>query len=199
MNSIFKFGLFVVLFLYGPSCTVYTEKQTEALSKVVYASKDSINAARIDLADQYITEATRIVKPPKQRIEIQSVYKKETTNTKDKPTILVSEKRVVIIPEKYKQDLVIVVGSEEYQKLLADKETYEQIKKDNDELLEAKKTVDDELIRQSEFRDKMVKDLNVMQRKIAEKDLIILHRDIMIVCLLATFGAGIYFKLKGII
>lgn len=199
MNSIFKIGLFCVLLLSGPSCTVYTEKQSDALSKVVYASKDSIDAARIDLADQYITEATRIVRPPKQRITIEAVYKKEINNVKDKPTILVSEKRIVIIPEKYKNDLVIVVKSEEYNQLLADKETFEQIKKDNIDLLEAKKTIDEELIRQTEFRDKMVKDLNTMQRKLVEKDIAILHRNIAIFCLLTTFGVGIYFRMKGII
>lgn len=197
MKTIFKAVLFCFVLFGAPSCTVYTEKQTEALSKVVYASKDSIDAARIDLADQYITEATRIVKPPKKRIEIEAVYKKETNTTVK--SIVVSEKRVMIIPEKYKNDLVVVVKSEEYQNLLADKETFEQIKKDHADLAEAKKVIDDELIKQSEYRDKMVKDLNVMQRKLAEKDLIILHRDIMIVCLLATFGAGVYFKLKGII
>ena len=42
-----------ILFLV--SCTVYTEKQSEALSQSVYATKDSIDYARIDLDDSYST------------------------------------------------------------------------------------------------------------------------------------------------
>ena len=57
------------LFLYG--CTIYTEKQSKALSQTVYATKDSLDVARIDLADSYINQAVKIVKPPKKRIDVQ--------------------------------------------------------------------------------------------------------------------------------
>ena len=196
MGAVFKAIFFCFLLLSNLSCSVYTEKQSEALSRVVYASKDSIDAARIDLADQYIVEATRIVRPPKERISIEAVYK---TPTIVKPTIVVSKQKVVIIPEKYKNDEIIVVNSKEYQTLLEDKSIYNQIKLDNEEITEAKKSVDRELIRQLEYKDKIIKDMNVMQRKLVEKDLIILHRNIMIVCLFAVFGAGVYFKVKGIL
>jgi hypothetical protein len=198
MKTVFKAAFLCLLLFCQLSCTVYTEKQSEALSRVVYASKDSVDAARFDLVDQYTIEATRIVRPPKQRIQIASVYKKQEQRgvTKDRvPT----NQRVVVIPQQYKNDLVIVVKSDEYQKLLEDRTTFEQFKQDHEQLTQAKQAVDQELIQQTEYRDKMVKDLNTMQRKLAEKDLIILHRNIMIVCLLATFGAGVYFKLKGII
>lgn len=195
MKTIVKAVFLFSLLFCQLSCTVYTEKQSETLARVVYASKDSIDAARIDLADQYVSEATRIVRPPKNRIEIQSIYKKEASVVSKKS----NNQRVVVIPEKYKNDFVIVVKSDEYQKLLEDQSTFEIIKKDHEELIQAKKTVDNELIKQSEYRDKMVRDLNTMQRKLAEKDLIILHRNIMIVCLLATVGAGAYLKMKGIL
>lgn len=68
-------ALFAIVFLSG--CTVYTEKQTEAVSQTVYATKDSIDNARIDLAEQYINETARLVKPPKNRINIQPVYTDE--------------------------------------------------------------------------------------------------------------------------
>jgi hypothetical protein len=117
---------FAILLL--TSCTVYTEKQSEALSRSVYATKDSLDNARLDLADTYVNESVRIVKPPKKRIEIQPVYKKTTIDTissqsKVKPTII-NKQRVLIIPEKYKNDTVVVVSSEEYQQLLKDKETF---------------------------------------------------------------------------
>ena len=120
--------------MFSTSCTIYTEKQSEALSRTVYATKDSIDAARIDLADKYANESTRIVKPPKKRIDVQPVYKKNIDNissqSKVRPTVI-NKQRVVIIPEKYRNDTVVVVSSEEYQQLLKDKETYEQIEKDN--------------------------------------------------------------------
>lgn len=200
MNFAVKAVLICFLLLYSPSCSVYTEKQSEALSKVVYASKDSIDAARIDLADYYVTEATRIIRPPKQRIEVQPIYKKEESAviSSTKPTTL-SSKRVVVIPEKYRNDLVVVVKSEDYQKLLADKDILEQFKRDNAELLEAKKTVDEELIKQAEYKDQIIKDINNLQKQIAEKDLKILQRNIVILGLFAVVGVGVYLKVKQIL
>lgn len=187
------------------SCTVYTEKQSEALSRVVYASKDSMDAARIDLADRYVTETTRIVRPPKNRILIDSVYKKidhhintVSSNSKHDP-VPVSKQRTVIIPEKYRNDTVIVVNTEEYSQLLKDKEIFIQIQKDTIDLLDAKKQVDAELIRQMDNRDKMINDLNIMQKKLVEKDLAILQRNIIILGLLAAIGGATYLRIKGIL
>ena len=197
-----KLFLFCFVLLSLNSCTVYTEKQSEALSRSVYATKDSLDNARLDLADNYINESTRIVKPPKKRIDIQPVYKKNidtiSSQSKIKPTI-VNKQRVLIIPEKYKNDTVVVVSSEEYQLLLKDKEIYAQIEKDNDSLIETKKIVDEELIRQMENNDKMVKDLNIMQRKLVEKDLTILQKNVVIVLLLVSIVGATYLRIKGIL
>ncbi len=201
MHDIIKVFLVLSLVLFTTSCTVYTEKQSEALSSSIYAAKDSMDVARIDLADKYVAESTRLVKPPKKRIDIQSVYKKSvdiSSNGKLNQASVVKQ-RVVVIPEKYRTDAVIVVSSAEYQKLLEDKETYEQIKKDNLSLVEVKAAVDSELIRQTDNRDKMVNDLNIMQKKLIEKDLAILRRNIFIVALIGTIGAGAYLRLKGIL
>lgn len=200
MHSIIRAFLILNLVLFATSCTVYTEKQSQALSSSIYAAKDSMDAARIDLADKYVEESTRLVRPPKKRIDIQSVYKKNTnvvSNNKTKTTA--SKQRVVIVPEKYKADDVIVVSSAKYQTLLEDKETYEQIKKDNANLIDVKKSVDAELIRQMDNKDKMINDLNVMQKKLIEKDLAILRRNIFIVVLIGSIGAGVYLRLKGIL
>jgi hypothetical protein len=199
MRNLFILSFFILLLT---SCTVYTEKQSEALSRSVYATKDSLDNARLDLADNYINETTRIVKPPKKRIDIKPVYKKtiDTISSQSKlsPTII-NKQRVLIIPEKYKNDTVVVVSSEEYQQLLKDKETYEQIEKDNKILIETKQLVDQELIRQMEFNEKMVKDLNIMQKKLVEKDLAILKRNIIIVVLLASIVGATYLRIKGIL
>jgi len=201
-----KAGLLFLSFLLLSSCTVYTEKQSEALSKVVYASKDSMEAARVDLADKYVNETTRLVKPPKNRIKIESVYQKsvqqhiETIGSgSNREPIPVNKQRMVIIPEKYRADTVVVVSTEEYQRLLKDKETFAQIQRDNEGLMEAKQVVDNELIRQTENRDKMINDLNLMQKKLVEKDLAILRRNIIIVMLIAAMGGATYLRIKGIL
>jgi hypothetical protein len=191
---------FLIFILSG--CTIYTEKQSEALSRVVYATKDSLETARVDLADKYSTESTRLVKPPKNRIDVRAVYKKNidnvTSSNKATPTII-NKQRVIVVPEKYKNDSLVVVSSEEYQQLLKDKETFAQIEKDNAALIEIKQVVDNELIKQSEYNDKMVRDLNSMQRKLVEKDLAILQRNITIILLMLTIGAGVYLRIKGIL
>ena len=196
-----NFIIFFLIFIFS-GCTVYTEKQSEALSRVVYATKDSLESARIDLADRYSTESTRLVKPPKNRIDVKAVYKKNIDNVtsinKVTPTII-NKQRVIVVPEKYKNDTLVVVSSEEYQQLLKDKETFAQIEKDNAQLIETKNVVDQELVRQMEYNDKMVRDLNLMQRKLVEKDLAILQRNIIIVTLMVSIAAAIYLRIKGIL
>lgn len=196
-----NFVIFFLIFIFS-GCTVYTEKQSEALSRVVYATKDSLESARIDLADKYSTESTRLVKPPKNRIDVKAIYKKNidniTSSNKATPTII-NKQRVIVVPEKYKNDTLVVVSSEEYQQLLKDKETFAQIEKDNAQLIETKNVVDQELIRQMEYNDRMVRDLNLMQRKLIEKDLAILQRNIIIVTLLGSVAVGIYLRIKGIL
>ena len=194
--------LFVVFCFLFSSCTIYTEKQSQALSRTVYATRDSLDQARIDLADKYSTEATRLVKPPKKRVEIPPVYKKTipviSSQSKNSPEYI-NKQRVLIIPEKYKSDTVVVVSSAEYEELLKDKETFAQIKKDFENLTEVRDQVDQELIRQMEYNDKMIKDLNIMQKKLVEKDLAILQRNVVIIALLLTIGGATYLRIKGIL
>lgn len=198
MITITRIFLLWALLFGATSCmTVYTEKQSEALSRVVYATKDSLDSARIDLADSYSTEATRIVRPPKERITIQTVYKKPSA-------IIVSggnssSQRVVVIPSKYKDDIVVVVSSAEYEELLKDKEAFEAFKIDHELLVKAKQEVDNELIQQAEHRDQMVKDLNSMQKKLVELKLSLLKHRLIILGLSVAIAAGIYLRMKGIL
>jgi hypothetical protein len=165
-----------------------------------------MESARIDLADKYITETTRLVRPPKNRIKIESVYQKSVQqhietlgSSSNRDPIPVNKQRMVIIPEKYRSDTVVVVSTDEYQRLLKDKETFAQIQRDNEGLSEAKDLVDSELIRQMDNRDKMINDLNAMQKKLVEKDLAILQRNIIIMGLLAAIGGATYLRIKGIL
>lgn len=200
MNKYFLFLIFLLL----PACAVYTEKQSQALSRAVYATRDSFEKARVDLATTYASEAARIVKPPKNKIEIVPIYKTVTipvvaSSAKPGVKAQVNKQRILVIPAEYKNDTVVVVNSEEYQQLLKDKETFEQLKKDYEQTLKFKSEVDDELARQEAYANKMVQDLNRMQKQLVEKDLAILKRNIIIVILLLTIGGATYLRIKGIL
>lgn len=182
-----KTCLLLSLLLTG--CTVYTEKQSEALSQNVYATSDSLSVARVDLAYYYSDQSTRLVKPPKKRIDIQSIYRPTNTDAKE---------RVVVIPEQYKNDKVVAVNTAEYQTLLKDKNIAEQLKKDNANLIKARSNTDQEIIKQKKFNDKMINDLNSMQKKLIQKDLTILKLTITLIALLGIIGVYIYLRIKGL-
>lgn len=176
------------------SCTVYTEKQSEVASQAVYATKDSIDLARFDLAEDYINQTTALIKPPKNRIRVDAIYQKPVSvNSVTGDT----KQRVVLVPEKYKNDKVIIVNSTDYETLITDKEVVNTLKKNNDALIKAKANVEKEQIKQKEMGDKMVKDLNIMQKKLVEKDLAILWRNIVIVVLSLLIAGMLYLRFKG--
>jgi len=186
-----KILLLTALFVTG--CTYYTEKQSEALSQNVYATNDSLNKARVDLAYYYSDQTTRLVKPPKKKIDIQPIYQAGDV-VKDAKA---GEKtRVVIVPSQYKGDKVVVVDSVEYQDLLKVKAIAEQLKKDNTNLANAKENTDKELAKQAEYTNKMIKDLNHLQSEVYKKDLAILWRNIIIVSLLVLIGGYIYLRMN---
>jgi len=82
MKYLVKFGIVGFLLAFTmPGCTVYTEKQTEAVSRTVYATKDSIDNARIELAEEYINQTIKLIKPPKNRITIEPIYTYEGSLT----------------------------------------------------------------------------------------------------------------------
>lgn len=181
--------LFALLFLFS-GCAIYTEKQTQAVSQSVYATKDSIDLARIDLAESYINETTKLINPPKKRIQISAVYQKPIQ-------VNDSKQRIVIVPEQYKSDKVVVVNSADYDNLLKDKDIAIQLKKDNEILTKAKSEFDAERTKQQEMQNKMVRDLNAMQKKLVEKDLAILWRNIIIVALLGVIGGYVYIRMNS--
>ena len=186
MNKL-KAVLFGLLFgLSG--CTVYTEKQSEAVSENVYAANDSLSKARIDLAQFYSNETTKFIKPPKNPIKIDSIYKK----TEDKK----SSQRVVIVPRDYDNQESIAIGSEKYNELLKDSQIKKQLEQDNATKESQLQKNNQELVKQKEMSDKMVKDLNILQKKLLEKDLAILWRNIIIAILSLLIAAFIYIKVS---
>jgi len=200
-----KIIIILISVLFLNSCTVYTEKQSEALSRTVYATKDSIDSARVDLAEEYANQSVRIVKPPKNRIPIQAVYSSVKEGVGSLGSSAYNEKsdknnnRIVIVPAKYNKQTVVVVSSKEYEELLKEKKIFNQIQSDYDILQKEIKKVDSELTRQEDYNNKMIADLNKMQKQLVEKDLAILKRNIVIVILVASMIGGIYLRMKGIL
>lgn len=68
-----------VWFLVSCQHTRYIEKTSEPLSQTVWATKDSIDYGRFDLADKYINQAIKLIPAPEKRIEIKPIM----VNTKD--------------------------------------------------------------------------------------------------------------------
>jgi hypothetical protein len=202
------------------SCTFYTEKQSEALSQSSYAVNDSIEHGRFDLAEKYSEQVVRIVKPPKKRIVINPVLENLPSTTRspqslDTPSLstnstpslsiysssptLSERRRVVIVPEKFKNEPVVAVNSLEYEKLLLDQEIHKQLQKDHENLLKNKQEVDQELNKQERYNSQMIKDLNKMQKQLLEKDLAILKRNIIIAVMGLVMGLGVYLRIKGVL
>ena len=186
--------LFFSLLFFFSGCTVYTEKQSEAVSQNVYATNDSISKARIDLAQFYSNEATRFIKPPKHPIKINAVYEAgQVVKNGEKA----DRTRVVIVPDQYKNDKVVVVGSKDYDQLLQDSAIKKQLEEDNK--IKDKQLNDNnmELTKQKEMSDKMVKDLNYYQKEVYKLRLSGLWKDIIIVGLLLVIGTFIYIKVSA--
>lgn len=172
------------LFLLFSGCSVYTEKQSESVSRNVYATNDSIAKQRIDLAQFYSNQTTKFIKPPKKPIKIESVY-------------LQDKNRVVIVPAEYKNDKVVVVESAEYQELLKDSNIKQQLQREAAQKDDQLKFDNIELQKQKEMSDKMVKDLNFYQKEVYKLRLHGLWKNIIIFALLAVIGAFIYIKISA--
>lgn len=187
--------IFLFLTLALVSCTVYTEKQTEMLSQNTYATNDSVNKGRIDLAYYYSDQATRLVKPPKHRIPIASVYEAGDVVKNSKQG---EKTEVILIPKQYQGSKVVVVGSDDYQSLLKDRSIKNQLTNDNKNLLDDKKRTSDELLTLQKNSSKILDKLNADEKLLVKKDLAILWRNCIIVGLLALIALYFYAKANGL-
>ena len=173
------------------SCTYYTEKQSEALSQNVYATSDSLNNKRVDLAYYYSNETTKLVKVPKHRIPIQPVY--EAGNVvkngpkKDKTS-------VVLVPDKYKGDKVVVVGSTEYQDLLKDRAVKQQLERDNVNLKKDSINTNKELAHLQEMHDKIIQNAQTLQTRVYKLEADIWKRNVAIIGLVLIIGGYIWLR-----
>ena len=180
--------LLVPLFLSG--CVTFSEKNSEALSVAVYATKDSIDNSRVDLAEKYSNEATRLVSPPKKRVEIKAIVEKHDRKT--------------IVPISYRKDEVISVGSERFDQLSKDAEIAKQLEADKVTLQATITEVDNQLKEQYKINNEMILALNAQREEILRRDKTIVQKELMIVrlwifitVLILAIGGYTYIKIKA--
>lgn len=192
-----KFLFALLLCVLVASCTVYTEKQSEALSQTIYLADDSFELGRFDVTDTALDQAVRIVKPPKQRVEVSGLDKPTKPIVSSNSTE--QRNRVVVVPSRFKGMEVIVVGSKEYEDLIKDQKNLIQLRAEHERLTKLKQTVDEELQKQKRMNDEMVIQLNKYKEEVLAKSLVILKLQIALVVLIALMGAGVYLRIKGIL
>lgn len=217
--------ILIVFLILLCGCTVYTEKRSESLSQSVYATADSIRNARFDKAGEYADQAKRLAFPPKKPIKIDpiitknfkkiesingtSIIKKNnnSTNTSIKSNIITttnvdeSEETVLrlVVPEYLKHAKLLIENSEEWNELLKIKKYKDQLEQDNINLKQLASNVDQELQKQLQYNNKIIQDLNTLQKQLVEKNLHILKLYIVIISLIVSIAGGIYLRIKGIL
>jgi hypothetical protein len=227
MNRSFKKPLlFSIVCIFLTSCTIYTEKRSEVLSQSVFATSESIEKGRIELAYKYAQEAKKVAYPPKKPITINQLKTRDTkqiqsVNSVSVPTSPNKNNNVspiktnvitssftekadetvlrLVIPEFLKDAKLLIENSDEWNELLKIKEFKEQVELENQRLKQHRKEVEKELLKQQKYNNEMVIKLNEMQKSLIKKDLHILKLYISIVFLVAAIGGGVYLRMKGIL
>lgn len=183
--------------MFGCTTTKFVEKQSEELSKAVYATKDSLEYARVDLAQMYSDESARLVPPPKDRIKIEAIVKGNSNN---------GTERVLVLSSKNKNDKIVISDSSEYQDLIKDKRISDQLKQDVQNWNLYSKEVDKQLTEQYKIQNEMIVKIQDLEKQTLEKDKLILRKDlailwrnITIISLIGVIGVGVYLRIKGIL
>ncbi len=168
-----RFLIIILLCLstFFTSCSTVQKRQNELIRQGVYATQESINKGRIDLADKYVNQLTKIVPPPAKKIPVQTFQVKRPVHGnvktgenvkiyaegqyfKEFDTKLDSEP-FVVLPERLKDKPVIVENSPEFVKLV-------------DENKDLKKQLEKERATIASFESK-IEDVQRDKEKIVEK------------------------------
>lgn len=182
MRPLFPVLLVAALFLLSGCATTpqYLERNSEALSRSVYATGDSLILGRVELAKTYNEAAQKLVSPPKQRIPIAPA--RAGTNS------------VVTLPETYAGLHSVAAGSEDYKALTRANDENKLL---SDHLAE----VEIERQKQFEIHNQLLKDYQSATiqianqgKALAQKTLHIVILYIVICAILALIGLGIYMK-----
>lgn len=114
---------------------------------------------------------------------------------------------LVVLPERFKNDKVVIENSEEYLSVLKNnKDLISQLEKERAD----KKAFEEKANKQSaenyKIQSQLLKDYNQQTLDLAKKDTIIVKKElalighrIVIVSLIGLIAAGIYLRIKGIL
>jgi hypothetical protein len=185
--------IFLLLVCILTSCapTRYIPKDSEPLSKAVYATSDSIDLGRIDLADQYAKQAKTLVDPPKSPLVIKPMISKATSSDVGK--------NVIVVPPSLKGMEIVVVGSEEYKKLLEIKENAQQLQVEFENLQKEKEEVYKALVEQRDAKSQLLRDYDKLVLDLKDKQLALLKRNVIIGGFVLLIGLYIFLKIKGLL
>lgn len=186
-----KVFLLLVFLLMSCAPTRYIPKDSEPLSQAVYATSESIEKGRIDLADQYAKSAKLLVDPPKNPFTVKAIISK----AKDKDV----GKAVVVVPSYLNGMDVIVVGSEQYKKLLEIKENAILLQLEYENLQKEKEEVYKSLVEQRDAKSQLLRDYDKVVLDLKDKQLALLKRNIIIAAMGIAIGLYVFLKVKRII
>lgn len=181
--------LLLVFLLISCAPTRYIPKDSEPLSRAVYATSDSIDLGRIDLADQYSKQAKTLVDPPKQPVTIKPIVSKTSSTN--------STKNVIVVPHSLRGMQIIVVGSEEYKKLLEIKENAELLKNEFENLQKEKEEVYKALSEQRDAKSQLLRDYDKLVLDLKDKQIALLKRNVIIGGMSLLIGIYAFLKVKG--
>lgn len=195
-----KYFLLIICLIFTTGCATkikYVERQSEELSRAVYATKDSLDVARFDLANKYAAESTKIVAPPKNKIKIEPIIQSKNDG---------GTQRVVIIPSANSKDKIVTVGSADYEELIKDTRIAAQLKNDLNNWTLYSKEVERKLAEEYQIQSEMIIKIQTLEtlvlekdKKLLKKDIAILWRNIVIVSLIGVIGLGVYLRIKGVL
>lgn len=176
--------LLVFLLLAGCTTHIPVPQQSPEVSKIAYAIKDSFDSSRIDLADEYTNQLSYLIVPPASKIQISPIIK--------------DGKRTVILPEKFKDKNVVVVGTKEWDDLLKIKDIASQLAEDKSNLTEQLNSVQEELRKQNELKTQLIQDNADLKSEVDAVKAKLFKRTVYLVGLVLLVGAYFYIKIKGI-
>jgi len=179
-----KIFIMIGLIFTGCSQPAVITKTSPEISRTAYAIKDAFNNSRIDLADQYSEQLTSLVVPPKDSIIISPIMK--------------DGKRVAIIPNKYTQDDVVVVGTTEWSNLLKIKEVVIQLANDKTTLSAELEKVQQEIREQQELKEKLAIENTQLNIDIEKCKQILIKKNLYLFGLISLIGVYIFLKIKKI-
>lgn len=176
--------ILILIFCFFGSCktsTVITAPSSE-IAVTATAIRDSFDSARIDLADNYSNALTQLIIPPSKRIQIEPIYK--------------NGKRVAIIPDKYREDNVVIVGTNDWNDLVKIKEVVTQLNADKTNLHTQILNIREELNKQQEIKEKLAADNNTLQIQIKDVKSSNFKLHVYLWGMVLVILSYLYFKLK---